>query len=85
MPEFQIGEIKDVVVREPRKFDDRRRWLTESFRRDELSPELFPGMAYLSSTRPGVARGPHEHVDQATQQIDEIRHEDDPDTIFRIG
>ena len=66
-PEFQIGEIKDVVVREPRKFDDRRRWLTESFRRDELSPEFFPGMAYLSSMRPGVACGPHEHVDQATR------------------
>ena len=81
MPEFQIGEIKDVVVRELLKFDDRRRWLTELFRRDELSPELFPGMADLSSTRPGVARGPHAHVDQATRTIDEIRDEDDPDTI----
>ncbi len=65
MPEFQIGEIKDVLVRELRKFDDRRGWLTELFRHDELAAEFFPAMAYISSTRPGVARGPHEHVDQA--------------------
>src|SRR5438132_5629716 len=65
MPDFQIGEIKDVLVRELRKFDDRRGWLTELFRHDELAAEFFPAMAYISSTRPGVARGPHEHVDQA--------------------
>ncbi len=64
-PEFQLGEIKDVVVRELRKFDDRRGWLTELFRHDELAAEFFPAMTYISSTRPGVTRGPHEHVDQA--------------------
>lgn len=64
-PEFQLGEIKDVVVRELRKFDDRRGWLTELFRHDELAAEFFPAMAYISSTSPGVTRGPHEHVDQA--------------------
>ena len=42
-PEFQISEIKDVVVREPRKFDDRGRWLRELFRRDELSPRVVSG------------------------------------------
>src|SRR6266849_9955920 len=63
--EFQIGEIKDMVVRELRKFDDRRGWLTELFRHDELAAEFFPAMAYISSTSPGVTRGPHEHVDQA--------------------
>ena len=64
-PEFQISEIKDVVVRDLRKFDDQRGWLIELFRHDELAAEFFPTMAYISSTRPGVARGPHEHVDQA--------------------
>jgi dTDP-4-dehydrorhamnose 3,5-epimerase len=65
MPEFQVGEIKDVVVRELRKFEDRRGWLTELFRHDDLAAEFAPAMAYISSTTPGVARGPHEHVEQA--------------------
>jgi len=62
---FQPGEIKDVVIRDLRKFDDRRGWLTELFRHDELVAEFFPAMAYISSTLPGITRGPHEHVDQA--------------------
>ena len=127
-------------------------------RQDELDAEFLPAMAYISSTKAGVTRGPHEHVDQADlfcfmgpsnfklrmwdnrpqsetfrnvltlfvgaddpaavlvpkgvvhayqnagevdgivincpnrlymgpgrrEQIDEIRHEDDPDTIFRM-
>jgi dTDP-4-dehydrorhamnose 3,5-epimerase len=62
---FQPGEIKDVVVRDLRKFNDRRGWLTELFRHDQLDAEFLPAMAYISSTNPKVARGPHEHVDQA--------------------
>ncbi|MDQ2974626.1 MAG: dTDP-4-dehydrorhamnose 3,5-epimerase family protein [Acidobacteriota bacterium] len=62
---FKIGEIKDVVIRDLRKFDDRRGWLTELFRQDELASEFFPVMSYISLTRSGIARGPHEHVDQA--------------------
>jgi dTDP-4-dehydrorhamnose 3,5-epimerase len=62
---FQAGEIKEVVVRDLRRFDDRRGWLAELFRSDELAAEFYPAMAYLSSTLPGVARGPHEHEDQA--------------------
>src|SRR6266446_8695141 len=62
---FQPGTINDVVVRELRKFDDPRGWLTELFRSDELAAEFYPAMAYISSTFPGVARGPHEHVNQA--------------------
>jgi dTDP-4-dehydrorhamnose 3,5-epimerase len=62
---FKVGEIKDVVVRELRKFTDERGWLTELFRHDELTAEFFPVMSYTSSTKPGIARGPHEHVDQA--------------------
>lgn len=62
---FKEGEINGVVVRELRKFVDARGWLTELFRHDELDEEFFPVMAYSSSTKPGVTRGPHEHVDQA--------------------
>ncbi|MGH9970067.1 MAG: dTDP-4-dehydrorhamnose 3,5-epimerase family protein [Pyrinomonadaceae bacterium] len=63
--DFEVGEIQDVVIRDLRKITDPRGWLAELFRNDELSPEFFPTMAYISSTEPGVARGPHEHVDQA--------------------
>jgi dTDP-4-dehydrorhamnose 3,5-epimerase len=62
---FHSGEINDVVARKLRKFNDRRGWLTELFRHDELTAEFFPVMSYISSTNPGVTRGPHEHVDQA--------------------
>lgn len=66
LPEsFQPGEIKDVVVRPLRKLFDKRGWLTELFRNDELASEFYPVMSYISSTNPGVTRGPHDHVDQA--------------------
>ena len=157
-PVFRRGEIRDVVVRELRKYLDERGWLAELFRRDELGEEFYPQMSYISVTLPGVVRGPHEHREQADlfsfigpsnfkvrlwdnrpesatyghvmtlyagednprsvlvpkgvvhvyrnvglgpgvvinhpnrlfmgegrrREIDEIRHEDDPDTIFRI-
>ena len=62
---FKRGAIRDVVVRDLRKFVDERGWLAELFRHDELAQEFFPVMAYISSTEPGFTRGPHEHVDQA--------------------
>ena len=62
---FKIGDIEGVSVRDLQKFNDSRGWLTELFRQDELAPEFYPVMAYVSSTNPGVTRGPHEHVDQA--------------------
>ena len=66
MPEnFKAGEIAGVVVRELRKFTDSRGWLVELFRQDDLAAQFSPAMAYISSTHPGVTRGPHEHVDQA--------------------
>jgi dTDP-4-dehydrorhamnose 3,5-epimerase len=63
--QFTIGAIEGVVVRSLRKFTDERGWLTELFRHDEVSAEFHPVMSYISSTKPGVTRGPHEHVDQA--------------------
>jgi len=66
MPEnFREGEIRGVVTKSLKKFPDERGWLTELFRKDEWPAEFHPAMAYISSTVPGVTRGPHEHLDQA--------------------
>lgn len=62
---FETGEVDGVIVRPLNRYDDSRGWLTELFRSDELPAEFLPVMAYISSTRPGITRGPHEHVDQA--------------------
>ena len=63
--DFKAGMIDGVVLRPLKKFHDDRGWLCELFRHDELPAEFHPVMAYASMTQPGVARGPHEHVDQA--------------------
>jgi len=66
MPEiFEPGQVHDVIVRPLPRHDDARGWLTELFRCDELPAQFLPVMAYISSTRPGITRGPHEHVAQA--------------------
>ena len=57
--------IQGVVVRELSTHNDERGSLTELFRADELDKEFYPLMSYISMTRAGVTRGPHEHVDQA--------------------
>ncbi|MDQ5846698.1 MAG: dTDP-4-dehydrorhamnose 3,5-epimerase family protein [Acidobacteriota bacterium] len=62
---FKVGEINDVVIRDLKRFTDARGWLVELFRQDELNAEFYPVMAYTSLTKPGVTRGPHEHVSQA--------------------
>jgi dTDP-4-dehydrorhamnose 3,5-epimerase len=60
LPEITIQGVEVVPLR---FFHDARGWLTEVYRNDDLS--VRPVMAYVSLTRPGVARGPHEHRDQA--------------------
>ena len=66
MPDtFRVGAINGVIVRPLSRFNDSRGWLIELFRVDEWPAEFHPVMAYISSTLPGVTRGPHEHVDQA--------------------
>ena len=62
---FRVGEIKGVIVRKLTIARDSRGWLAEIYRNDELDGEFFPTMAYISSTNPGVTRGPHEHREQA--------------------
>lgn len=62
---YTEGEIYDVVIKKLRKYSDPRGWLIELFRQDEIEPGFFPTMGYVSLTLPGIARGPHEHADQA--------------------
>ena len=50
-------EITELTV-----YDDQRGWLAEIIRDDETA--FRPVMSYLSMTRPGLLRGPHEHTDQ---------------------
>ena len=58
------GEIEGVLMKPLKAYHDSRGWLVEIFRDDELAESLQPVMMYVSQTLPGVARGPHEHVDQ---------------------
>lgn len=65
MKTFVDADIKDVLIRPVKRYSDERGWLMELFRSDALANEYIPVMTYVSLTKPGVARGPHEHVDQA--------------------
>lgn len=60
----QPSDIEGVEIYQPARFADERGWLMEIFRSDELDDRLFPQMAYVSVTLPGVVRGPHEHRNQ---------------------
>ncbi len=62
--EFKKGDIKGVEVKALTKFLDERGWLAELFRHDLMDEGVHPQMAYASLTLPGIARGPHAHVDQ---------------------
>lgn len=62
---FHEAEIEGVVFKPLKRFSDKRGWLVELFRDDELADENHPAMAYVSETLPGVARGPHFHHDQS--------------------
>jgi len=55
--------IEDVIIKKLERRKDERGWLCEVWRRDERGHA--PAMAYISKTEPGVARGPHEHREQA--------------------
>jgi dTDP-4-dehydrorhamnose 3,5-epimerase len=62
--DFVEGPIEGVIFRKLGPHRDTRGWLVELYREDELPADAHPVMAYVSETLPGVARGPHEHVDQ---------------------
>ena len=56
--------FEGVVIRKIDKYADQRGWLVELYRKDSLPEGFDPAMGYFSVTKPGIARGPHEHVDQ---------------------
>ena len=62
---FKPGPIHDAIWKPLAFYHDSRGWLTELYRHDEVPAEFRPVMAYVSMTNAGVARGPHEHVEQA--------------------
>ena len=51
------------MIKKIEKFPDKRGWLAEFWRNDQDTCE--PVMAYVSLTKPGVVRGPHEHKKQS--------------------
>jgi dTDP-4-dehydrorhamnose 3,5-epimerase len=55
--------IEGVIIRKLGVYTDERGWLSELFRDDET--DFRPAMAYISMTKAGVTRGPHEHMDQS--------------------
>ena len=55
--------IKDVIIKKLNKHNDERGWLSEIWREDEDG--YSPTMGYVSVTKPGVVRGPHEHKFQS--------------------
>lgn len=59
------GPIEGVIFKPLTPFNDYRGWLIELYRDDEIPEENRPAMCYVSETRPGIARGPHEHVEQS--------------------
>jgi dTDP-4-dehydrorhamnose 3,5-epimerase len=61
---FVKGPIEGVEIRRLRKYVDERGWLCELYRSDEAARAVLPVMSYLSVTRPGITRGPHEHREQ---------------------
>ncbi len=61
---YKIGDIVGVEIVELNKFSDERGFLIEAFREDNLPDGLKPVMSYISFTKPGIARGPHEHGKQ---------------------
>lgn len=63
--EFRTGNVEGMIWKPLTIFRDNRGWLCELFRHDEMPEEFHPVMAYISVTEIDVARGPHEHVDQA--------------------
>lgn len=59
------AEIEGVEIRRLQRHTDQRGWLAEIFRADEIEPGRMPAMGYVSVTKPGESRGPHEHREQS--------------------
>jgi dTDP-4-dehydrorhamnose 3,5-epimerase len=62
--EFREGDIDGVHIQRLLEHADERGTLVQTFRIDSLPDGLNPVMSYVSYTKPGVGRGPHEHREQ---------------------
>jgi dTDP-4-dehydrorhamnose 3,5-epimerase len=60
---IEENNIDGVIITKLNVLKDERGWLAEIYRSDEI--DLIPAMAYVSYTKVGVKRGPHEHVMQS--------------------
>lgn len=54
--------MKKILILELSKNEDARGWLAEAWRSDGFKHK--PAMLYVSCTKKGVVRGPHEHIRQ---------------------
>jgi dTDP-4-dehydrorhamnose 3,5-epimerase len=61
---FKNGDIEDLVIRKLVVHADSRGTLVEAYRIDTMQEGIRPVMSYVSYTKPGVGRGPHEHTEQ---------------------
>lgn len=61
---LSVSTFFGVKIIPLKKWEDQRGWLSELWRTDEIAAEEIPVMTYVSLTKPGVVRGPHEHVYQ---------------------
>lgn len=59
--------IEGVIIKKLNKHEDVRGWLVEIFRQDEDG--FCPVMSYVSLTKPGTIRGPHEHIKQTDRFV----------------
>lgn len=59
----KMSDISGLILKKLSQYQDDRGWLAEIYRDDET--DFRPAMSYLSLTKPGVVRGPHEHKKQA--------------------
>ncbi len=62
--------IEGVIIKKLNKYNDERGWLIEIWRKDDgvldqAGKFFFPSMSYVSETKPGMVRGPHEHIKQS--------------------
>lgn len=55
--------LRGVIIKKLEKFSDDRGWLAEIYREDDAKYQ--PAMGYVSVTKPGIVRGPHEHKFQS--------------------
>ncbi len=64
---YENGDISGVIIKKLEIFTDSRGYLMELYRKDWLEGtgyDLNPAMGYMSFTKSGVSRGPHEHREQ---------------------